>query len=162
MRTHHAWALLLALLCMGCDLLTKRVAESWLSGAGMISYLGDIVRFELVFNPGAMLGLGGQLPEGVREVVLIWLVPSVLGVLCIQFLRSPDTTARELIALALIAGGGLGNWLDRMLNQGTVTDFVSLGLGPLRTGIFNLADVAVMAGVALLLYFSWRRKPEPS
>jgi signal peptidase II len=138
------------------------VAESWLSGAGMISYLGDIVRFELVFNPGAMLGLGAQLPEAVREVVLIWLVPSVLGVLCIQFLRSPDTTARELIALALIAGGGLGNWLDRMLNQGTVTDFVSLGLGPLRTGIFNLADVAVMAGVALLLYFSWRRRPEPA
>ena len=63
---------------------------------------------------------------------------------------------REIVAL--VAGGGIGNWLDRLLNQGTVTDFVSLGVGPLRTGIFNLADVAVMAGVALLL-LSFRRKP---
>ncbi|HEY8123705.1 MAG TPA: signal peptidase II, partial [Myxococcota bacterium] len=40
---------------------------------------------------------------------------------------------------------------DRVLNAGAVTDFVSLGVGPLRTGIFNLADVAIMAGAALLL-----------
>lgn len=158
MRRHHALGLLLALLCVGCDHATKRVAESLLAGAGTISYLGDVVRFELVSNPGAMLGLGGQLPEPARELILIWLVPAVLLVLCAQFVRAPDTTPRELFALALVAGGGIGNWLDRLLNQGTVTDFVSLGVGPLRTGIFNLADVAVMAGVALLL-LSFRRKP---
>jgi signal peptidase II len=158
MRRHLALGLLLALLCVGCDQATKRVAESLLAGAGAISYLGDLVRFELVSNPGAMLGLGGDLPEAARELILIWLVPAVLLVLCVQFVRAPDTTAREFFALALVAGGGIGNWLDRLLNQGTVTDFVSLGVGPLRTGIFNLADVAVMAGVALLL-LSFRRKP---
>jgi len=158
MRRHLALGLLLALLCVGCDQATKRVAESLLAGAGAISYLGDLVRFELVSNPGAMLGLGGDLPEAARELILIWLVPAVLLVLCVQFVRAPDTTAREFFALALVAGGGIGNWLDRLLNQGEVTDFVSLGIGPLRTGIFNLADVAVMAGVALLL-LSFRRKP---
>jgi signal peptidase II len=158
MRRHLALGLLLALLCVGCDQATKRVAESLLAGAGAISYLGDLVRFELVSNPGAMLGLGGDLPKAARELILIWLVPAVLLVLCVQFVRAPDTTAREFFALALVAGGGIGNWLDRLLNQGTVTDFVSLGVGPLRTGIFNLADVAVMAGVALLL-LSFRRKP---
>jgi signal peptidase II len=158
MRRHLALGLLLALLCVGCDQATKRVAESLLAGAGAISYLGDLVRFQLVSNPGAMLGLGGDLPEAARELILIWLVPAVLLVLCVQFVRAPDTTAREFFALALVAGGGIGNWLDRLLNQGTVTDFVSLGVGPLRTGIFNLADVAVMAGVALLL-LSFRRKP---
>jgi signal peptidase II len=160
MRTHHLLAIAIALLCVGCDVATKRIAESLLAGAGAISYLGDLVRFELVFNPGAMLGLGGQLPEGARELVLIWLVPSVLLVLCFQFVRSPETSVRELLALALIAGGGIGNWLDRLLNEGTVTDFVSIGVGPLRTGIFNVADVAVMAGVGLLLLFSWRRRSE--
>lgn len=159
MRSHLALGLLLALLCVGCDQATKRVAESLLAGAGAISYLGDLVRFQLVSNPGAMLGLGGDLPEAARELILIWLVPAILLVLCVQFVRAPDTTAREFFALALVAGGGIGNWLDRLLNQGEVTDFVSLGIGPLRTGIFNLADVAVMAGVALLL-LSFRRKPE--
>ena len=51
----------------------------------------------------------------------------------------------------IVCGGGLANWLDRLLHQGAVTDFVSLGVGPLRTGIFNLADVVVVGGVALLL-----------
>jgi signal peptidase II len=53
--------------------------------------------------------------------------------------------------LALLCGGGLANWLDRLLNGGAVTDFVSFGVGWLRTGIFNVADVAIMAGAALLL-----------
>lgn len=51
----------------------------------------------------------------------------------------------------MIVGGGLANWLDRMLHDGAVTDFVSLGLGPLRTGIFNVADVAIVAGLLLLV-----------
>lgn len=51
----------------------------------------------------------------------------------------------------MIAGGGLENWLDRVLHQGAVTDFVSVGVGPLCTGIFNLADVCILAGVVLLL-----------
>ena len=161
MRRQHVLCLLLALLCVGCDLATKRVAESLLAGSGAISFLGDLVRFELAANAGAMLGFGSNLPAFVREVVLIWLVPSVLLLLCVQFVRSADTTRNELLALALVAGGGIGNWLDRLFNDGFVTDFVSLGVGPVRTGIFNVADLAVMLGVALLLLFALQRKPEP-
>jgi signal peptidase II len=51
-----------------------------------------------------------------------------------------------------LAGGGLGNLIDRITNEGRVVDFVSLGLGPVRTGFFNVADVAVLAGAMLLLY----------
>ena len=70
-----------------------------------------------------------------------------------------DTLRFELTSnpgafLSLGAGGGLSNWLDRLLHGGAVTDFVSLGLGPLRTGVFNLADVFIVAGVALLLLHS--------
>jgi len=48
--------------------------------------------------------------------------------------------------LMLIVGGGLGNLIDRLFFGGKVTDFVSMGIGPLRTGIFNVADVAIMFG----------------
>ena len=53
-------------------------------------------------------------------------------------------------------GGGVGNWIDRVLHAGVVTDFVRIGLGPLRTGIFNVADVAVMAGAGILIWMMWR------
>jgi signal peptidase II len=54
------------------------------------------------------------------------------------------------IALSLLAGGGIGNLIDRIANDGAVTDFVRIGIGPLRTGIFNLADVAIVVGVLVL------------
>lgn len=41
--------------------------------------------------------------------------------------------------------------IDRMFNDGAVIDFVRLGVGPFQTGVFNLADVAIVIGVILLL-----------
>jgi signal peptidase II len=65
----------------------------------------------------------------------------------------------------LIIGGGFGNLLDRFLNDGAVIDFMNLGLGWLRTGIFNVADMAITGGVIFLLVFGLRSRPktqEPS
>ena len=64
-----------------------------------------------------------------------------------------------LRSLALILAGGLGNQIDRLLFQGGVTDFLFLTLGPLHTGIFNVADMAIMAG-ALLLLLDLQRQPK--
>ena len=59
---------------------------------------------------------------------------------------------RKLVVMGLIlaVGGGMGNLIDRIAH-GAVVDFVSLGIGPLRTGIFNLADVAITIGLLLFL-----------
>jgi signal peptidase II len=48
----------------------------------------------------------------------------------------------------------MGNLIDRIINDGAVTDFVRLGIGSFRTGIFNLADVAIVVGVVMLLLWS--------
>jgi signal peptidase II len=61
---------------------------------------------------------------------------------------------RMMIALAFVVGGGIGNLLSRLLNEGRVIDFINIGFGPLRTGTFNVADMAIMAGVGALVYFS--------
>jgi signal peptidase II len=53
--------------------------------------------------------------------------------------------------LALVAGGGISNLIDRLLYNGRVTDFLNVGIGGVRTGIFNVADMAIMAGALLLL-----------
>ena len=57
----------------------------------------------------------------------------------------------QVIALALIAAGGCGNWIDRLMNGGKVTDFLNVGIGPVRTGIFNVADMALMVGATLFV-----------
>lgn len=139
------------LFSVGCDQATKRLAIDRLEGAAPISLAGDAVRFELAANPGGFLSLGAQLPEAVRRVVFVVAVPVALLVVCGLALRSRSLSALAAVGLGLVAGGGIGNWLDRVVTAGHVTDFVSVGVGGLRTGIFNVADVAVMAGVALLL-----------
>ena len=59
-----------------------------------------------------------------------------------------------VLHLSLIAGGGVGNWIDRVTNDGRVTDFLNVGVGNLRTGIFNVADMVLMAGVAIFMLSS--------
>ncbi len=86
--------------------------------------------------------------------------PVALVLACGLLLRSGFRRWDQLAGLALVAGGGAANWLDRLLHGGTVTDFVSLGLGPVRTGIFNAADIIVILGVALLVA-TGRGGPEP-
>lgn len=147
--------------CVGCDHASKRVAESLLAGSPGVSLVGGAVRLELTFNQGAFLSLGAGLPESLRSLVLLGLVPLFIAWLCLFFARTARGSNVQLVALGLLAGGGLANWLERLLNDGFVTDFVSLGVGRLRTGIFNLADVAVLAGAAALLLLQRHAWPPP-
>jgi len=137
--------------CVGCDHATKQVAEEILAGSAGLALAGGVVQLQLVANPGAFLSLGASLPEPIRQLLLIGLVPIALALVGFLAWRSPSASRSQLAALGLVAGGGLANWLDRMLNDGAVTDFVSIGLGHVRTGIFNVADVAIVAGLLLLL-----------
>lgn len=135
----------------GCDVATKQLALASLAGAGTVSLAGDLVRLELASNPGGFLSLGAHLPEALRQLFFVGLVPLLLLVLCAALLRRREASLPLVMGLGLFAGGGLANWLDRLLHGGAVTDFVTLGLGPLRTGVFNVADLAILAGVAALV-----------
>jgi signal peptidase II len=59
----------------------------------------------------------------------------------------------------LVIGGGMSNFIDRLLYGGYVVDFLNVGIGSVRTGIFNVADVFIVTGV-LLLVFSDRLSKE--
>ena len=150
--------LLMVLLCIGCDHATKIAAVRLLDGSPPIELARGIVRLELAYNPGAFLGLGAGLPVAFRALVFGGAIPAMVVAASFLFLRDRTLGAAARLSLGLLAGGGLANGLDRALHGGLVTDFVSVGMGPLRTGIFNAADVAVMAGVALLLLSGTLRK----
>ena len=55
-----------------------------------------------------------------------------------------------IVGLTFIIGGGIGNMIDRVL-YGSVTDFMLIDLGLVKTGIFNAADVSVMIGTGMIL-----------
>jgi signal peptidase II len=137
--------------CIGCDHASKLAATAWLDPAETVSLASGALRFELAYNEGAFLGLGGALPPALRMLLLGALVPLALCFFVWRLLRAGAASPGQLVALGLVAGGGLANWLDRVASGGLVTDFVSVGFGPLRTGIFNFADVALVGGVLLLL-----------
>lgn len=134
--------------------MTKNIAKESLASSAPISLLNDSIRVEYTENPGAILGLGADLPSEIRLPFFIIFVGVVLTLTLVFAVKTYSLSLMQLVGLSLIAAGGIGNLLDRLFNHGAVIDFVRLGLGLFRTGIFNLADVAILIGVSTLLLFS--------
>jgi signal peptidase II len=145
--------------CVGCDQVSKSAARAFLEPGVMRSLFADSLRLQLVNNPGSFLSLGASLPQSWRFMLFTGAVAALLlGLLCAAlFARRLDRT--RFIALALVAGGGISNLIDRLVFQGQVTDFLNVGIGSLRTGIFNVADMTILAGAALMV-FKYRSEPE--
>jgi len=137
--------------CVGCDQVSKSAARSLLHAGVTESLLSDSLRLQLTQNPGSFLSLGASLPEQLRFSLFTGAVAVILvGLVCAALFARQLSTAR-FVALALVAGGGVSNLIDRLLYDGRVTDFLNVGIGSLRTGIFNLADMAILAGALLLV-----------
>lgn len=111
------------------------------------------------YNHGAFLSLGAEMSDATRNIIFIYGVLVMLAALLGWLFRSSRQGRVEVIGIACILGGGLSNLIDRCVYDGRVFDFFNMGIGPLRTGVFNVADVGIMLGVALLLLSGMNRKP---
>jgi signal peptidase II len=140
------------------DQWTKAIARAALMGR-MPRHFG-VLTLLFAENRGAFLSLGSNLPPGVRAALFDGLVAVALIAATVVLFRR----RRDDIALAVIVGGGAGNLADRIRLGGRVTDFLYLAAGPLHTGVFNVADMAITAGV-LWLIVAWafsEKPPTPS
>jgi signal peptidase II len=141
------------------DQITKQLAILYLKGRPTQSYLADTLRVLYVENDGAFLSLGAGLDENLR-FWLLTLAPIIVLLFLLAFtLFSLSLNRWQVIAYSLVLGGGISNIYDRLL-YGSVVDFLNLGIGGLRTGIFNVADMAIMTGLFLLLPTILRGKPK--
>jgi len=113
-----------------------------------------VFRLQYSENPGAFMSLGMGLPDSVRFWLLIIGVGVALTGMLQFVLFSREMDRFSVMAASLIIGGGFSNLLDRLYNDGLVADFMNAGIGHVRTGIFNLADVAIMVGSGMLVYWS--------
>jgi len=138
---------------ISCDRVTKDLAKEHLMNKRPASYFHDTFRLEYVENTGAALSLGAGLPQP-YNFLLLSLIPMLfllaLFIYAIMKIREFDWI--RILAFALVFAGGAGNIIDRVLFDRHVTDFMNLGIQNIRTGIFNVADVCITAGVAVLIF----------
>jgi len=160
MGTTKRLALILVVLvgCVGCDQTTKSMAQLYLPSTEAWSFLGDTVRLQLTHNTGVFLGLGASMPEFWRYVLFSVGGTALLFVLLGYALLAKHIQPVGVFAIALYFAGGVSNIVDRLAYGGYVVDFINLGIGPVRTGIFNVADMFIISGAVILLACEINRK----
>ncbi|WNJ16985.1 signal peptidase II [Pontibacter sp. G13] len=156
--------LAIVILNIAADQWSKIVVREDIQTNEIIEVIGHNLILTKVENTGAFLSLGSQLPPVIKDILLMY-VPMIalLGVL-VMLLFFNTLDKYKTIGLAFVVGGGIGNMYDRLI-YGSVTDFLHIDLGsiwglPLRTGIFNVADMSIMFGMGLILVMSLIHKPD--
>jgi len=155
-RSRLLWTAPVFLASWFADQATKRMAVALLKDARPRSYWGNLFRLEYAENSGAFLSLGSTLPGSVRFWCLTIAIGVAMAAVVVYAFCARRITPRVLVGLALLAGGGLGNWFDRVVFDGYVIDFMNLGIGSLRTGIFNVADLLIEAGAVVLIWDAYK------
>jgi signal peptidase II len=162
-KRHIVILVVIAVLVIGLDQATKALAVAYLKESHF-SFWGDTIRFYYAENTGAWGGLGDSAPPLVRMLLLTVLPSFVLIGFMVHLLRDPAIKMIVVYALGFIVSGGTGNIIDR-IRQGYVVDFMWMGIGPVGTNVFNVADMAIMLGAGLFLVdalnFKGKEKNEP-
>jgi len=155
-------ALLIVLATAGWDQGTKAIARARLEGRPPVYAVERLLLLRWVENEGAFLSLGARLPRLARMAVFVAFPLVVLTFMVGFLLRRQGIGWGTLTGLSLIVGGGAGNLIDRIFRDGRVGDFLLLGAGRFHTGIFNVADLAVLAGCVVLLVSPSRGRHVPA
>jgi signal peptidase II len=154
-----ATALVGALVWVIIDQLTKALFKQVLTPGEVVSLFAGSLLVLPTYNHGAFLSLGAEMSDATRNIVFIYGVFAILVGLFGWLVRWSRLGLVEVIAIACILGGGLSNLLDRCVYDGRVFDFLNMGIGHLRTGVFNVADVGISLGVVLLFLSGAKRRP---
>jgi signal peptidase II len=139
---------------IGCDRATRHIAATMLSGTTSRSFLADTVRLEYVENVGAFLRLGADWPFWVRTALF------GIGNAVLLFALAVNVDATSLVATSPPRIGSVCGqrdlqprrsprlWKGRRLHERRTR--------PLRTGIFNVADMAIMLGASIVVLAGYR------
>lgn len=136
------------------DVVTKALAVSLLETLhAPRRVVGDILRFALLYNPGAAFGI--NVGAASRYVFLGLALLALVVLWHLYRSTSPDRPTRAL-ALGLIMGGAVANIINRLWSARGVVDFIDVGIGGSRWPAFNVADIGISVGAALLAWTFWR------
>jgi signal peptidase II len=146
---------------IGCDQSTKYLAKKHLPRAGTIQVIDNIFILHYAENRGGFLSIFSTLP-GTLRLILLSIIPLISLVLMTCYLvAGRELSSLYILALSCIIGGGLSNIGDRLMNE-HVIDFMNIGIGAVRSGIFNFADLSIMAGAAMIVWTVIKEKKSPA
>ena len=115
-----------------------------------IPIIKDVFHITFVLNPGAAFGM----LEHQRWIfIVVALLVVVLALVFYKHIQRESLITR--IGAGLLLGGALGNLLDR-IQSGLVVDFLDFRIWP----VFNIADIAICGGAAMLIWDRWQRRNE--
>jgi signal peptidase II len=155
-RSRVTLLLAIGLIGIAGDQITKSIAQSHLREGELHVFLADMLRLQLAHNYGAFLSLGDSLSPTWRQGLWSIGVACILVAILVYALLARSLDRPLMVSLALILAGGASNLYDRIAYDGYVVDFLNVGVGPLRTGIFNLADMAITTGALIVLWTTLR------
>lgn len=145
---------LLMTLVVGCDHGTKHLAASHL--AEPVEVVNGVLDLRLAQNTDTAFSLLGSVMETSTRRIVITLVAGLVTALAVGFVlaRWRQLVSLERLAAALVVGGAIGNFSDRLL-RGHVIDFIHVEHWP----VFNVADIAISLGVVALVIPKKARSP---
>ena len=108
-----------------------------------IPIIENIFHITYIENPGAAFGILAN-----QRMLFLILTAVIVGVMIYLYCSLSNKKSLTAISLGIVVSGAIGNFIDRFM-QGTVTDFLDFRIWP----IFNIADIAICVGLALICYF---------
>lgn len=155
--------LLLAPAVAAADQIVKLIVVATLPLERPVSVIGDVVRFTYVHNTAIAFSIGRGIPDDLRRVLLLIAPLAAILLIGVYYLTSAELSRLQRWLLAAIMGGGIGNYVDRIVRPDGVVDFVDVKfygiLGFSRFPTFNLADSTVVIASILLLATSLAGSP---
>lgn len=135
--------------------IADQITKMWAANAfiyGETRPVTGFFNFTLVHNPGGAFGLLGQAAPGTRLAVFIVVVLIALIALIWAFCHYYRQNRFMAVVLALIIGGAIGNLIDR-IRFGFVIDFLDFHAKGWHWPAFNVADICVTLGLALVIIY---------
>lgn len=132
------------------DQITKFLVDSNMSLGQSIPVWEDVFHITYIHNEGAAMGMMADN----RWIFLVLSTVAIIAISVYMIYARKTTASLEAVAFGMIAGGGVGNMIDRTffgdkLFEGAVIDFFDFRLFSFWKWIFNVADIAVCVGVGL-------------
>jgi signal peptidase II len=150
----RAFATGLALLSLAANIIFQHVLMR--VGTARVVLIPGLADFRPAWNNGVSFSLLAQNSMTGRYLLIALLAAITAGVLVVMWRATSRVSAA---GLGLIAGGAMGNLLDRIRYEGAVFDFLALHLGRMPLFVCNLPDIFISAGVVLLVLDSLVNRP---
>lgn len=133
------------------DQASKIIVRNNMTNNDTISFVKNSIAIIKAENTGAALGLGGNLPSMLKTIYFQIVPIAVLFFFLRKLVTKIEISKLSAVGLSLSIGGAIANIFDRVF-YGSVTDFIQLNVGTMKTGIFNIADIFIVFGTIIVVF----------